>query len=200
MFTECIIRLALLYQRRLARDQQLELTVTMVGVFVLETLVPHALRLDVDRFRQTARHSLVRQVLAKHKVALRKAFRRYATINEGEAISKIQFHVMSKDCKWVNRTINADVISEVFRRCVGSTDEASAASGSNGGGVQMMSVVSPSSGNHPSAISASVGLDLNEWHEALCALAVYHDPNPLVPLHQKLNPFIEEKVLSALQL
>lgn len=171
VFTECIIRAALLYHRRLSRDKHLDLSVNMVSSFILETVVPHALRLDVDRFRQTARHPLVRQVLSRHKVSLRRAFRKYASVNDGEAIPRTQLHAMAKDCRWLNKVITTDVINEIYRRCL---------SGQDGDG-------------------SSEGLDLSEWHEALCALAVFADPNPLVPLYTKLPAFLEEKVLSALQ-
>ena len=43
-------------------------------------------------------------------------------------------------------------------------------------------------------------LDLSEWLEAVCAIAIYADPNPFVPLHAKLQPFIEEKILTTLSL
>ncbi|CUG91711.1 Hypothetical protein, putative [Bodo saltans] len=173
VFVECTIRTAVLHHRRLTRDPELPLAAGMISSFILETIVPHALRLDVDRFRQTARHPLVRQVLEKHKVALRKAFRKYATANDGETIPRLQFQTMAKDCRWHTcKMISSDVILEVFRRCRSEAD--------SDGGVE--------------------GLDFSDWQESLCALSVYADPNPLVPLAVKLPVFMEEKVLSVLML
>jgi hypothetical protein len=116
---------------------------------------------------------MLRHVLAKHKVSLRKAFRKYATANDGEAIPRLQFQAMAKDCRWhACKMISSDVLLEIFRRCRSEAD--------SDGTVE--------------------GLDFSDWQEAICALSVYADPNPLMPLASKLPVFIEEKILSVLQL
>lgn len=171
-FVELLVRLALTHHRRNARDVSLELAPHHVVSFVSECIVPHALRSDVDRFKQMFRHLHVQQVIAKHKITLRRAFSAYATVSEehGDSMSRVGFFQMAKDCKWVTKAVTHDVIVDVFRRA------------------QM---------TESGSLDA---LDINEWLECVVALAVYHKPNPFVPLHLKLAPFIEESIAVPLQL
>jgi hypothetical protein len=168
-FTETICRLALAHTRRMNRDPNLMLTSSaIVNNFVIECIVPYALRSDVDRFKQAFRHPLVQQIISRNKISLRRAFHMYATEDGGEGVPLSQFQTLAKDCRWHSKTVTDDVIVDVFRRCQAD----------NGGSFET--------------------LDLYEWLEALCAIAIYDNPNPLVPLHAKLAPFVEEKLLMAL--
>lgn len=165
-FTETIIRLSLYHSRKIQRNPSLMLDSSrIVSNFVLENIVPNALRSDVDRFKHIFRHPLVQQVIAKHKIGLRRAFHRYASEDDGEGIPLNQFQKMARDCHWYGRNINDEVLADVFKRCQQY----------NGGSFET--------------------LDLYEWLEAICAIAIYDNPSPLIPLHLKLSPFVEERVL-----
>ena len=185
-FTECIIRLALAHCRKAARDNSLLLSSSaIVTNFFVEHIVPHALRSDVDRFKHAFRHPLTQAVVGRHKINLRRAFHAYAREDGGEGMGLAAFRQMARDCRWdTNRHL---------RSSAASYSAASAASAAANGGEDALADVfrrcqADNGGSYET-------LDLYEWLEAICALAVYDDPNPLTPLHAKLEPFIEDKVL-----
>ena len=112
------------------------------------------LRSDVDRFKQVFRHPNVQSTIAKHKISLRRAFRKYT--GDAEGLTRQQFHQMARDCKWSTKSMSHDALNDIFRR-----------------------VQSVSSAN--ADVANMETLDLNEWLECICAVCVYHNPNPFVP-------------------
>jgi len=166
-FTEILLRVCHAEAKRGDPDNA-ELQPQHVTELVSDKLAAHALRSDIDRFKQVVRHPHVQAVIGKHRIALRRVFRKYANCDDGEGMNRVGFQAMARDCEWITRTVSLEAVNDVFRR------------------VQNVEAGSVES------------LDLTEWLECLCAMAVYHNPNPFTPLAGKLGAFVEERVLGAL--
>ena len=138
-----------------------------------------ALRADIDQFRHVVRHPLVQSIIARQKIPLRRAFRKFANCDEGESMNRVGFHNMARACAWLCRTVTIETLNDIFRR-VQRADDAQAAS------------------MNSSAPSAGDTIDLSEWIECICAIATFTFPNPFKPLWEKHGSFVEEKVIVAL--
>jgi hypothetical protein len=170
-FTELIFRMALSHSRRISKESRDEISIPIVTGFITEAIAPHALRSDVDRFRQIVRHPQVRVQLSKYRPQLMRVFKRFAKQDDGQSMSRQQFFDMSTECKWHSKTVTSDVLADIYKRC-----------------------------QVPDQATMLESLDFHEWFEALVAVALYSDPNPLVPAYQKLPPFIEDRILLPLQI
>jgi hypothetical protein len=167
-FTEVLLRICHTELKRTSPDTADIFTGKHFVTMVTERLAAHALRSNVDKFKQVVRHPHVQSILAKHRISLRRVFRKYATCDDGEGINRASFQQMARDCDWISRNVTVEAINEIFKR------------------VQAVEAGSADS------------LDLSEWLECLCAIAVYHNPNPFAPLAAKLGGFLEERVLTLL--
>ena len=170
-FTEVMLRLALLYNCRISKEPRDELTIPIATGFITESVAPHALRSDVDRFRQIVRHPQVRLQLAKYRPQLQKVFRRFAQQDDGHSLSRQQFFDLARECHWQSKTVTQEVLADIYKRC-----------------------------QVPDSATNQESMDFHECFEAIIAVALFSDPNPLVPAYQKLPPFIEDRILLPLQM
>jgi hypothetical protein len=166
-FTEILIRLCHAELKRTAPDEAGDMTAKHLTALITDRIAAHALRSDIDKFKQVVRHPAVQAVLQQHRIAMRNVFSKYATSDDRESMNRVGFQRMARDCEWITRTVSMDAVNDVFKR-VQSAEQGSVET-----------------------------LDLLEWIECICAMAVYHNPNPFKPLAAKLGQFIEDRVLTA---
>jgi hypothetical protein len=185
-FTIVLLHVSLFEHRRQMRLDNPESI--MFEPFMLDNVIrsmrEHALRTDVDQFRHVTRHPLVQAVIARHKIPLRRAFRKFANCDEGESMNRNAFHQMGRSCMWLSKTVTIDTLNDIFKRVQRAEDVAA------GGAVVSLT--------HINTSAPSETIDLSEWIECICAIATFTFPNPFKPLWEKLGIFIEEKVIVAL--
>ncbi|GMF43267.1 unnamed protein product [Phytophthora fragariaefolia] len=151
-----------------------------------QDILPHALRSQRELFRAEVAEPKVREVLQRHKPVLQRVFRYYASMHtlreQNSTLSLAAFIVMARDCKLIGSFVTEHTLKQVLVN------------------LQRDEGISSSPPPTPGAFSTEAELELlradfSDFQEALAALTEYVVCNPYVPLHKRIDQFLQEMLL-----
>lgn len=151
-----------------------------------QDILPHALRSQRELFRAEVAEPKVREVFQRHKPVLQRIFRYYASMHalreQNSTLSLSAFIVMARDCKLIGSFVTEHTLK------------------------QLLVNLQRDDGNSPSptpalgAVNTEAELemmraDFSDFQEAIAALTEYVVCNPYVPLHKRVDQFLQEMLL-----
>ncbi|EGZ28565.1 hypothetical protein PHYSODRAFT_468593 [Phytophthora sojae] len=151
-----------------------------------QDILPHALRSQRELFRAEVAEPKVREVFQRHKPVLQRVFRYYASMHalreQNSTLSLAAFIVMARDCKLIGSFVTEHTLKQVLVN------------------LQRDDGNSSSPPPTPGALSTEAELemlraDFSDFQEALAALTEYVVCNPYVPLHKRVDQFLQEMLL-----
>lgn len=148
-----------------------------------QDVLPHALRSQRELFRAEVAAPKVREVFQRHKPELQRVFRYYASMQalreQNSTISLSSFIVMARDCKLVGSFVTEHTLKQVLvnlQRDDGNSPQ------------------TPGTGANEAELEA-LRADFSDFQEALAALTEYVVCNPYMPLHKRVDQFLQELLL-----
>ncbi|KAG6609954.1 uncharacterized protein IUM83_00815 [Phytophthora cinnamomi] len=151
-----------------------------------QDILPHALRSQRELFRAEVAEPKVREVFQRHKPVLQRVFRYYASMHalreQNSTLSLAAFIVMARDCKLIGSFVTEHTLKQVLVN------------------LQRDDGNSSSPPPPPGTFSTEAELemlraDFSDFQEALAALTEYVVCNPYVPLHKRVDQFLQEMLL-----
>ncbi|KAE9154169.1 hypothetical protein PF006_g1745 [Phytophthora fragariae] len=151
-----------------------------------QDILPHALRSQRELFRAEVAEPKVREVFQRHKPVLQRVFRYYASMHalreQNSTLSLAAFIVMARDCKLIGSFVTEHTLKQVLVN------------------LQRDDGNSSSPPPTPGTLSTEAELemlraDFSDFQEALAALTEYVVCNPYVPLHKRVDQFLQEMLL-----
>ncbi|GMF20719.1 unnamed protein product [Phytophthora lilii] len=151
-----------------------------------QDILPHALRSQRELFRAEVAEPKVREVFQRHKPVLQRVFRYYASMRalreQNSTLSLAAFIVMARDCKLIGSFVTEHTLKQVLvnlQRDDGNSPSPTPAPG----------------GSNSDAELEMLRADFSDFQEALAALTEYVVCNPYVPLHKRVDQFLQEMLL-----
>ncbi|KAL4095678.1 hypothetical protein PRIC1_009051 [Phytophthora ramorum] len=149
-----------------------------------QEILPHALRSQRELFRAEVAEPKVREVFQRHKPVLQRVFRYYASMHalreQNSTLSLASFIVMARDCKLIGSFVTEHTLKQVLVNLQRDDDN------------------SPTPGPGAANTEAELELlraDFSDFQEALAALTEYVVCNPYVPLHKRVDQFLQDMLL-----
>ena len=185
-----------------------------------EYIIPYACRSDADRFRRDLSRLEVKAVFRRHRDRLQQLFKKWC-VDSSEVMDASQFRSFARDRNFISASFTETELFSVFNKI---QDEEGAMLASTGG-LQLHAgaaskikkskikkdkeagtkedkeiVVETVPDQQESVAMGQLNdeMTFSEFCEALAAIAVFKDPDPYLPLHQKLESFIFASVLGKL--
>jgi hypothetical protein len=173
-----------------------------------EFIIPYACRSDADRFRRDLSRMEVKAVFRRHRDSLQQLFKKWCIVGE-EVMDASQFRSFARDRNFLSQAFTESELLSVFQKI--QDDEGALLA--SAGGLQLhhddAKEVGSKSGDskkkdadqQQEAIAMghlNDEMTFSEFCEALAAIAVFKDPDPYLPLHQKLEQFVCSNVLGKL--
>ncbi|RLN21080.1 hypothetical protein BBJ28_00010553, partial [Nothophytophthora sp. Chile5] len=147
-----------------------------------QDVLPHALRSQSELFRAEVAAPKVREVFQRHKPALQSVFRYYASMHalreQQSTLSLRAFTVMARDCKLVGSFVTEHTLKQVLVNL--QRDDGTLESNATGNSEAELELLRA---------------DFGDFQEALAALTEYVVCNPYMPLHKRVDQFLQELLL-----
>ncbi|RLN52236.1 hypothetical protein BBJ29_009503 [Phytophthora kernoviae] len=154
-----------------------------IHLLMEQDVLPHALRSQRELFRAEVAAPKVREVFQRHKPVLQRVFRYYASMHalreQNSTISLSSFIVMARDCKLVGSFVTEHTLKQALVNL--QRDDGDYPS-------------TPGLGTTEAELEM-LRADFSDFQEALAALTEYVVCNPYVPLHKRIDQFLQDFVL-----
>ena len=161
--------------------------------FMEENVIPFACRSDAERFRKDLRSDVVKVVFRKHRGALQKIFQRYSK-GDGAMDSK-EFLKFVRDRQLINNSLSETELFQVFAKV--QDDEGAFHSSVGALGLDEHGHDDGIKGFKLSSKLGKLDVELTypEFLEAIAAISIFKDPDPYIPLKQKIESFLLSDIL-----
>ena len=175
-------------------DTQNLLTLSeLFNAFLESKLLPYACRSDAHRFRAELKDDSVKGIFRRHRDQLQKLFKTYAK-GDG-AMDTNEFLKFVRDRQLINNSFSEEEFYNVFNKVQDEEGAFHAAVGSLG-----LDEHGHDEGIKGFKLSSKLRkldqeLSYTEFLEGIAAIAIYKDPDPYVPLKQKIDTFLTQDIL-----
>jgi hypothetical protein len=177
-----------------SNDQGKLLTISeLFRIFLDDKLLPYACRSDAHRFREELKDDAVKAIFRKYRDQLQKLFKNYAR-GDG-SMDTNEFLKFVRDRQLINNSFSLDEFYNVFNKVQDDEGAFHAAVGSLG-----LDEHGHDEGIQGFKLSTKLRkldqeLNYSEFLEGLATIAIYKDPDPYVPLKQKIETFLSQDIL-----
>ena len=161
--------------------------------FLENKLLPYACRSDAHRFREELKDESVKGIFRKYRDKLQQLFKKYA---KGDGAMDIkEFLKFIRDRQLINNSFSEDEFHNVFNKVQDDEGAFHAAVGSLG-----LDEHGHDEGIKGFKLSSKLRkldqeLSYPEFIEGIATISIYKDPDPYVPLKQKIETFLEQDIL-----
>lgn len=162
--------------------------------FFNDNLIPFACRSDAERFRQELQTDEVKAVFRKFRDPLQRIFGKYSK-GDG-AMDANEFLKFVRDRQLINNSFSEQELHHVFNKVQDEEGAFYAAVGNLG--LDDTGMEKGKEKFKMSLKSSKLSSELNymEFIEGIAAIAIFKDPDPYVPLKQKIEHFLTSEIVT----
>ena len=166
----------------------------MTRSFFNDNLIPFACRSDAERFRQELQTDDVKAVFRKFRDSLQRIFGKYSK-GDG-AMDSNEFLKFVRDRQLINNSFSEQELHQVFNKVQDEEGAFYAAVGNLG--LDDTGMEKGKEKFKTSLKSSKLASELNymEFIEGIAAIAIFKDPDPYVPLKQKIEHFLTSEIVT----